>query len=332
LLKYGLRRLAVPVLTTLALLPAVCDARLYRWVDQEGTVHYTDSLPPDQAARGHAEISDKGVVVGITAPAKTPEELQREQELKRLSDAAQRAKEQQDAADQVLLRSFRSVDDMIMARDGKLSSIDVMLQVARSNIRRQQEGLRGLRAEAADLERAGKPIPSQLNDGITAAEKSIADAYSAILSREQHRRQIYTTFASDLQRFLELKDARQAREVRPAEPPPGTDMAIRNAITCADSQTCDRLWERATAYVRARAATPTLTSGPNVLLTAPPRGDDDLGITLARIPDKEGQGATLFLDIQCKPSPKGDTTCTSPAAQAILDGFKAGVVGVGGGG
>ena len=82
------RPLHLPCLVVLTLLATTSEARLYRWVDEAGAVHYTDTLPPAQAERGHAEMSEKGLVVDTTERAKTPEELQREEEAKRARLAA----------------------------------------------------------------------------------------------------------------------------------------------------------------------------------------------------------------------------------------------------
>ena len=48
--------LLIPLLLVSAL-SSVCYGELYRWVDQDGKVHYTDSIPPDQVQSGHTELS-----------------------------------------------------------------------------------------------------------------------------------------------------------------------------------------------------------------------------------------------------------------------------------
>ena len=320
------RPLRVHCLIVLALFATTSEARLYRWVDEAGTVHYTDTLPPAQADRGHAKMSEKGMVVETTEPAKAPEELQKEEEDKRARLAAERAKKEQEAADQMLLRTFGSVDDMIMTRDGRLASIDAMIRLTRGNIRRQQDLLRKLRADAADLERAGKPIPAHLSNSIASSEKSIHEAYATIVEREQQKQEIRASVASDLRRFRRLKNIAEATPIDQDE---GPGAAPKNLVHCASAETCDRLWTRASAYVRQQATTAVQASGPKIMITAPPAGDEDVNLTLSRIPDKNGPGATLFLDAQCKPALSGDSTCTIPAAQRILDGFSEAVLGPG---
>lgn len=320
------RRLRWTWLLVGALVATAPEARLYRWVDENGTVHYTDKLPPDQIDRGHAELSDRGVVVDKTAPAKLPEELQREEELKRLREAAERIKQRQEAADQALLRTFRSVDDMIMTRDGKLAVVDSTTLITRSNIRRQHDTLRGLRADAANLERTGKPIPAQLSDRIRNAEKAIRELYGTIVEQEQQKQEIRISFANDIERFRKLKGIAESDGSQPED---ATKMLSKNLVPCADAATCDQLWVRASAYVRQHANTSIQASGPDILITAQPKGHEDISLTLSRIPNKQGAGFLLFLDAQCMPESGSDTTCTSAQAQSILDGFGNATLGIG---
>lgn len=308
----------------LSLFATASQARLYRWVDEAGNVHYTDTLPPTQAERGHTEMSKKGLVIDKTEPAKTAEELRQEEEAKRARLTAERAKKEQEAADQMLLRTYASMDDMIMARDGKIASVDAMIRLTRSNIRRQQDWLRKLRAEAADLERAGKPIPPLMSNNITANEKAVQDAYAIIVEREREKQEIRVSFAKDLRRFRELKNMSETGNAEQAD---GLGTAPGNLVTCPSAAACDALWGKAVAYLRQHATTPVQTSGPNIVVTAPPARDEDIHLALSRIQDKHGSGATLYLDAQCQPDLSGDTTCKGAAAQRILDGFAAALSG-----
>jgi hypothetical protein len=308
----------------LSLFCSLAHGDLYRWVDDEGNVHYTDKIPPSQIEKGHTEISEEGVRIRVIPAAKTREEIAREKEIERLRAQQEKLLEQQRSADRVLLRTFRSEDDVIIARDGKLSSIDTMIKVSRNNIRRQQEWLAGLRAEAADLERAGKPVPKHLIDAIDKAERSIRDGYSTIVDRETQKHEIRERFSQDLARFRQLRNlpepesSGRERYTRPT---------IQNIVRCAEPGECDRLWERAAAYVRENTTTAVQTNGANVLITAPPATDQDVSLILSRIHDKEGQGASLFLDLQCARSVQGTKTCQGETAKGIIERFRPAVLG-----
>jgi hypothetical protein len=223
-------------------------------------------------------------------------------------------------ADRMLLQTFRSEDDLLMARDGKIEAIDVMIEVTKNNVRRQREWLSGLRVQAANLERAGKPVPKRLDDGIANIEAAIRDAYATIVERESQKQQIDQRFASDLERFRQLKNLSaggQRRSRQDARP------LLHNIVTCADAAECDRLWERAETYVRDHATTKVQAGSDNLLITMPPKREDDISLILSRIDEPDSTGSSLFLDLQCQDSAGGEQTCRGPEAASIIRGFRA---------
>lgn len=312
-------RFPIVLAVAACLIPLLVEARFYRWVDEQGVVHYTDQIPPNQVEKGHTALSKEGVPLETVPPIQTPEELNRERELKRLRAEQERLLEQQRTADRVLLSSFRSVDDLIMARDGKLAAVDVAIGVARSNIRREQERLAQLRSEAADLERAGKPIPAHLEEGIAKAERAIRDAYSAIVEREQQKEEIRLVFERDHKRFRQLKEIPEDKTQVPEDP---SRPALSNQVTCAGEDQCARIWARAVAYVREHATTPIQTTGPNILITNAPKTTEDLSLALSLIQNQGEETASLFLDMQCKNKGSADLDCEEERVRGILEGFR----------
>lgn len=299
-------------------------AGLYRWVDEDGNVHYSDSVPQAQIKQGHTELSEEGIRINSTPPAKTPEEVLKEKELERLRAQQERLLEQQRSADLVLLRTFRSEDDVKMAGDGKLAAIDVMINVTKNNVRRQQEWLAGLLSEAADLERTGKPVPRHLSDNIAQTAQAIRDAYSTILDRGAQKDSIRSSFEQDLIRFRQLKNLSETDAPELAQDP---RPILHNIVTCAAPEECSRLWEKSTDYVRQHASTPVQASGENIFITAPPASEHDISLILSRINDKEDPGASLFLDLQCQRSLRGQRKCQSQQAQDIIQGFRSAIMG-----
>jgi hypothetical protein len=293
-------------------------------VDEGGTVHYTDSIPPSQVRRGHTELSEGGIRTKDVPPAKTPEQAEREQELGRLRAQLERLIEQQQAADRVLLRTFRSEDDLLMARDGKLAAIDVMIQVTRNNIRRQQQWLGGLQAEAANLERAGKPVPPHLKDSIASTNRSVQDANSAIGAREEQKRTIRESFDRDLKRFKQLHAAAEERQ---RYTPRNLRPMLYDIVRCANATECDRLWSLAIRRLRERAPLPVESENGNLLITEPPKEASDIRLILARIGNPKDDGAALFLELQCQVAPSGKRLCEEAAAKQILDAFRAAIAG-----
>ena len=313
-------QLAISI-SLLFLVVSTAQGRLYRWVDEEGNVHYTDKIPPTQVERGHDKLSDKGIRVDTVAPAKTPEEIQREKELERRRKQQERLIAAQRAADLSLLSNYRGVDDLLMARDGQLASVDVMIQATKDNIRRQQEWLRGLRSEAANMERAGKELPQDLRDNIARTEREINNSYAMIVTREQQKKGIRDDFDRDRRRFIKLKGLPEDTLADAAQTQPQP-----NLVRCGSRDACTASWRRATAYVRTHANTPVLHVGDALVINEPPLKDGDVSLALSLIRDSSGDGASLFLDLQCKRFQTTEVACKTEPGTTVLEGFRAAVI------
>ncbi|MCG6862604.1 MAG: DUF4124 domain-containing protein [Chromatiaceae bacterium] len=311
-------------LLLLSVLASSSDAGLYRWVDEEGEVHYSDSVPPERVKSEHTELNKAGVRVKIVPHAKTPEEAQKELELQRMRAQQRQLLEEQHTADRVLLKTFRTEDDLTMARDGKIAAVDVMIEVARGNISRQQTRHAELLAKAANLERAGNPVPPHLSDAIAKAERAIRDTYAGIVDREEQKRDIRARSDRDLKRFRELRNLPASnapvpkRETRPI---------LHNIVTCPNPEECDRLWKKATDFVRQHSTTSVQASSSVIFITAPPMKEQDISLILSRISHNDGQSASLFLDLQCKRSVRGKEFCRGPKTQGIIKEFRPALTG-----
>ena len=309
------------LLLVLAALPA--ESRLYKWVDDKGNVHYTDSVPPEVAERERAELDKRGMTINKTEAVKTPEETAREKQLEDLRAEQKRLEAEQRAADEVLLRTFRSEDDIVMARDGKIAAIDKQIDVARRAISKQQDRLIEMQREAADIERQGNPIPRKHLENLDSLRNVIDEGYAAIVKNEQSRQAIIDKHDRDLKRFRQLRTPEKAAE---AAPQAKSRVALLDTVVaCKDAAECDRFWSKAEAYVRANATTMIRMAGKSIVSTAPPNDDAEYSLTLSRLPDRDGAGVRLFLDLQCRDSVQGREFCAGPRASKVRDGFRGAV-------
>ena len=181
--------------------------RLYKWVDDQGKVHYGDKVPPEYAKQERKVLNEQGVQVKTLEAAKTPEQLAEEERL-----AAQRKEQERIAADKaahdrMLLATFSTEDDMVMTRDGKIAAIDGVLRVTRDRIEKIETNLTDLTREAAELERAGKPIPEALHGEILGARGQIQRYLDYIAGKRREQEDIRAQFEADIRRFRELKAA-----------------------------------------------------------------------------------------------------------------------------
>lgn len=179
--------------------------KTYRWVDKQGNVYYGDMVPPEYAAQGNKEISEQGVVVKTNAPPPTEAQRAEAQRLEKLkAEKARIAAEKRDH-DRMLLSTFSNEDDLIMTRNGKVASIDAMINATKSRNLSLQKSLDAMRASAAERERNGQVIPIKLSNDIASMHTQINDNLSYIASKQREQEQLRTQFEADLERFRELK-------------------------------------------------------------------------------------------------------------------------------
>ena len=90
------------------------QAKMYKWVDENGQMHFGDRIPPEYVVKEHDELNEHGIKTKHREAAKTPEQkaeerrLEREQKKKALADK----KKQQVAVQTKVMESHkkRSVD------------------------------------------------------------------------------------------------------------------------------------------------------------------------------------------------------------------------------
>lgn len=181
--------------------------RLYKWVDDQGKVHYGDMVPPEYAKQERKVLNEQGVQVKTLEAAKTPEQIAEEERLATQRKEQERIAAEQVAHDRMLLATFTTEDDMVMTRDGKIAAIDGILRVTRDRIEKLEASLSQLTREAADLERSGKPIPESLTNEILGARGQTQRYMDYIAGKRREQEDIRAQFEADIRRFRELKSA-----------------------------------------------------------------------------------------------------------------------------
>jgi hypothetical protein len=147
-MKMPLLRSVLPVvLLALASGPAAAQ-KLYKWVDENGQVHYGDKIPPEYANQDREVLNKQGLSVGREEGAETPEEArareEREKQAKAAADQAQR--------DRMLLATYQNVDEIELLRARRLDQIDAQMII-------QEQSLASLKARHAEQVRLPARTP-----------------------------------------------------------------------------------------------------------------------------------------------------------------------------
>lgn len=122
---------------------------LYRYVDSRGVkVLDSQGVPPEYAGKGYEVLNQQGRVIQVVAPALTPEQLQHKRDEQAKADA-----------DAALLKKYPSLVEVDRARERKMAELDANVLVAGNSQQALLLQQQALQSQAADLERAGKPVP-----------------------------------------------------------------------------------------------------------------------------------------------------------------------------
>ncbi len=295
-------------------------AKLYRWVDETGKVHYSDKVPPEHVKQARTELDERGLEREHVERAKTPEEIAKEKELEQLRQEQQRLIEKQEQADNVLLRTFRSEEDIILARDGKLAAIDSRIKMTRNNIGNLKSRLAELQQIDAENKSQGKEMPASVREELEMTQQQLEKKQASILANEQEKEVIREKYQADLERFRTLKNLQPEKSDVAAKEQKSS--ALDTVVPCNDDATCDRYWKRAGAYMRENAVTAIQMLGPTIMMSKAPRTDHEYGITVSRIRDAEQNTTRIFFDLQCRETAAGHELCASEKVARIRSGFR----------
>ncbi len=140
----------------------VANAKMYKWVDKDGNVFFSDQVPPDQLDYAREEINSQGVAVQRTDRAKTPAEYEAMRiEEERISAEKKAAEDLKKKAD-LMSRRFASESDIVRHRDAQLTQLKAIIGGIDATMESQQKHLDELMESAADKERQGNEVGEKL--------------------------------------------------------------------------------------------------------------------------------------------------------------------------
>lgn len=145
--------------------------RVYRWVDENGEVHYTQSLPPDFQDKGHDVLDKDGLVrdegVSLTPQAKPPPVVDEEDErpeLPRDASGLPRPRalysetELQQRMDSFLMLRYSSEEEITEAMNVEIRQLEYDRRLLRTSRDSLDDAYRGQIRIAGNKQRAGLEV------------------------------------------------------------------------------------------------------------------------------------------------------------------------------
>lgn len=203
----------LPLVLVLVVCPA--QAKMYRWVDAQGNVQYSDTLPPATAGRGNAEISKTGQTVRKTESAE-----EKRARLVREAEAAQQKKltDEQKRKDRALLYTYTTEQEIDLSRDRALEHHNLAIKSAQIRLKPVMGSAEGMTKTIRALKVANKPVPPYTQQQYEAKLAEAEGIQKLIKTNEEAQVAVRARYEADKLRFRELTGKKPA-ESAPVTPP-----------------------------------------------------------------------------------------------------------------
>jgi uncharacterized protein YaiL (DUF2058 family) len=187
--------------------------KLYKWVDEDGQVRYSDTLPSEQVRKPHQQLDPDGRVIESHAARKSAEEIRREREEEQRRVEAERLEAERQAKiraekehhDRVLLMTFTSLDEIRDAEQERVAVIDSVIGLLRRNIDQEIQTIESLEARAMrDYISQGQEVPGGLAQSIEYFNEKLLNKQKQLELKLDERQRIKRQYAEDMIRFDEL--------------------------------------------------------------------------------------------------------------------------------
>jgi hypothetical protein len=193
-------------------------AEVYRWVDENGEVHYSESLPPDYQDRGHDVLNRDGLVIeedqSLTPepppevpPENAPQELPRDASGLPRPKALYSEAEMQQRMDTFLMLRYDSEQEIIDAMNVEIKQLNYDRRLLEGSRTSTESAYRGQVRVAAERQRAGLPVEAETAREIRKLRKSLATNSASLAGLQQREDSIRSDFEKQLERYRELVEA-----------------------------------------------------------------------------------------------------------------------------
>jgi hypothetical protein len=174
----------------------------YKWVDEQGVVHYGDHIPPQYAQQDREVLNSQGVPVGHVEAAQTPEQA---------AAAALKKAElfKQRQHDSFLISTYTSVKDIEALRDVRLDQLQGQRTAAEQYVESLRSRLGSLQVRAVSFQPYSanpdaRRMPDDLAENLVRTLNEVRVQSAALAAKSEEEKTLRAQFDADIQRYREL--------------------------------------------------------------------------------------------------------------------------------
>jgi hypothetical protein len=178
------------------------SVRMYKCVDNDGKVYYSDKLNPDCAKR--TEMNRHGVIVEKKETPKTGQPAK--------MNAPTKTSLEMERRDKALLASYMTEDEIDAARDRSLAIPMQGMKSVEGKLEKTNLQLSELKKQADALASQKKELPARLLEEVNSSQKEMASLEADLAQRKAQSDSIRLKYEAEKKRFRELKGSEQANQ------------------------------------------------------------------------------------------------------------------------
>lgn len=169
---------------------------IYKWVDDQGVVHYGDRVPPKYAKKRHEVMNSQGMTVDVLPSRKATAQSGAQMQL----SSAERNRHQRD---HMLLTVYGSIEAIKHARESHIKAVKNRIGFIKSTTASLTSRLKRLKKQA----RRRDASAAKANTGrITRLKKRLHSKRQALVEKQAEIAAIKKQYAAYIDRFREIED------------------------------------------------------------------------------------------------------------------------------
>lgn len=221
-----------PLAAACALLTAgTCEAQLYKWVDENGKVQYSDTIPPAANDRARKELRADGTLKRETERAATVEEKRLAAQRAAEEAKAREARLEQERKDKALLSTYADLKDFDRVRDRALGNLEAEIRYLTEREAILAKIVAGQQATPQEIAKLASPAsapatpaaapaaapgappaaPKSANALLLEAKSELPRVTELLTRKRRDRADLATLYAAERIRLANLIDAENAR-------------------------------------------------------------------------------------------------------------------------
>jgi hypothetical protein len=182
------------------------EAKLFKWVDDNGTTHYGETIPPEYANKDATKLNDKGFVEKRIEKL-TPEEKRAKQEEEAKKNANQQNILETKRRDTALLSTFSNEKEIDDARKRGTQQVEARIDSVKTMLDSAEATLASHLKEKEGMIKQNKKIDPTLTEDIAEDQVKVEKLQMEQTQNEKEMAAVKARFDADKSRYRELKSA-----------------------------------------------------------------------------------------------------------------------------